>query len=1109
MVDQTCPRFGFLPLLKLWIQNQNSELTRLADWCQRGRRRPARVGAVIDNQLGVLGHSCGFHAWKKSRLSLSLSHLPSCQEATSDQLQLPQIHTGTEAVVPDKPERPSCRICSRHLHDLLPHRKAPRYAAPEGEKRSYEQDGCVACQDDRYQPKPNHSKTCLKCSVCNKNKGSEEVSPCTRKSNAVCKCLPGFVSRDSNNETCTCEKGYEMEAKEKSCVPCKDGFYSTDGEKCIKWTECGTKQVRVEGSREADVVCGDDPSAPKSSPGTPVPGFSGQSHSTYISAVSASTTPARSATTPRAGAASDFKLGKSSPFLPPASAPALRPPTLTSAVSLPPTTGLMLAFFISSLVLLVIVITTSCKLVIWPCIKKKKKLFINPDGSCRRPVEESGDSSRSSLVPETASSVACAPQAHVKVQNQQLFACVPVRVPFLNSALLVLDRHYREPSQAHASAKESAPSTGVPETASSVACAPQAHVKVQNQQLFACVPVRVPFLNSALLVLDRHYREPSQAHASAKESAPSTGVAQLKRRDEALRSRLPAVPRARHARSAQPRRGIDHNPFGRGRQLTGGSDRHNLRACCSLGVGTEVRDTLPPNPTEQIVSLPPIPRVWNVGEGERKCNTTEWELKHERGGPAQEQLRERPATVPVCRSISLSALLPGQLQGFPGCRRFALEQSVLSCSRKWLGAERPACCPPGGEILRGHCATEQLRKKKTRVNSFIRKTPKHDVTVETTFKESHSGRGCFSAAQMALTLRLSAAACLLLLALQLPLSVELRCSLERQYTHRDRCCDMCPPGHYLKKECSKSEETVCNPCEQGKYSYTWDINKECLSCRVCSQGKCLPWLVSPVEVVVRQCNSTADAVCGCREGYSCTSETCEQCVRTKRCGRGQELRTHGSFEFRYECENCTSGTYSDTEGGPCKPWTECHSIGLQTVSPGNHTHNVKCTSQVVASFPQLLTVLVIVCALFGLIFTVIFTNVCIWRAKFRRQKSLIRSTVTHPLDLGTLLEEPSICPLSEEERGDWPVQENSAKPSLPGKPELERRSENLGGGKRGPVCWQPCPVSRVQSSASRTHQRGSGPVPPPGLVLITGLALTAPSNAVKDTAGETAETHPS
>ncbi|XP_015192376.1 tumor necrosis factor receptor superfamily member 4 isoform X2 [Lepisosteus oculatus] len=237
-----------------------------------------------------------------------------------------------------------------------------------GEKRSYEQDGCVPCQDDRYQPKPNHSKTCLKCSVCNKNKGSEEVSPCTRTRNAICKCLPGFASRDSNNETCTCQKGYEMDAKEKSCVPCKDGFYSTDGEKCIKWTECGTKQVRVEGSREADVVCGDDPSAPKSSPGTPVPGLSGQSHSTDISTVGASSAPGRSATTPRAGAASDFKL------------------------------GLMLAFFISSLVLLVIVITTSCKLVIWPCIKKKKKLFINPDGSCRRPVEESGDSSRSSLV---------------------------------------------------------------------------------------------------------------------------------------------------------------------------------------------------------------------------------------------------------------------------------------------------------------------------------------------------------------------------------------------------------------------------------------------------------------------------------------------------------------------------------------------------------------------------------------------------------------------------------------------------------------------------------------------------------------------------------------
>ncbi|XP_066546807.1 tumor necrosis factor receptor superfamily member 4 [Amia ocellicauda] len=240
---------------------------------------------------------------------------------------------------------------------------ASRTCSP-GYRKVYTKDNCEKCPKGQYQPNHTTSYNCITCSVCNIKSGSREVSQCTDKADAKCECHEGFVSDDPMKETCKCEAGHVLNKEGNTCKRCPDGHFTSAGE-CVKWTNCGERGVKTPGSGTADAICHDDwvqpPSSstaslspPRNSTSMPAPGPTSAT----------STTPARAHSTEAPAA---YKL------------------------------DMTVALFVGCIVLLIIMMASSCKLFIWPCLRKRTSIG-KKDNKCSRPVEESGDSSRSSLV---------------------------------------------------------------------------------------------------------------------------------------------------------------------------------------------------------------------------------------------------------------------------------------------------------------------------------------------------------------------------------------------------------------------------------------------------------------------------------------------------------------------------------------------------------------------------------------------------------------------------------------------------------------------------------------------------------------------------------------
>ncbi|XP_071751376.2 tumor necrosis factor receptor superfamily member 18 [Centroberyx gerrardi] len=153
---------------------------------------------------------------------------------------------------------------------------------------------------------------------------------------------------------------------------------------------------------------------------------------------------------------------------------------------------------------------------------------------------------------------------------------------------------------------------------------------------------------------------------------------------------------------------------------------------------------------------------------------------------------------------------------------------------------------------------------------------------------------------------------------------------ENQQTEiKGRCCELCPPGEYVKDYCSQDHSTVCSPCEEGHYSAQYDAWQNCEECHTCQHE------------YVRKCTSTTNAECSCRPGFLCSNHVCSQCEK-KTCKKGEELKRTGLKDYSYKCEPCPDNTYSDSNEGHCKPFTQCSANGFTSFFPGNKTHNSVC-----------------------------------------------------------------------------------------------------------------------------------------------------------------------
>ncbi|KAM7006454.1 tumor necrosis factor receptor superfamily member 18 [Tautogolabrus adspersus] len=158
---------------------------------------------------------------------------------------------------------------------------------------------------------------------------------------------------------------------------------------------------------------------------------------------------------------------------------------------------------------------------------------------------------------------------------------------------------------------------------------------------------------------------------------------------------------------------------------------------------------------------------------------------------------------------------------------------------------------------------------------------------------------------------------------------------ENQHKVGGRCCDLCPPGEFVKEHCSEHQQTVCSPCAKGYYSDQYHIFDTCEECQSCQE-------------YAQKCSPTTNAKCSCRPGFLCSNNVCSKCEEDK-CVMGEKpnrtVKAMGKrlVEYSYRCEpSCSDTEYFEVKEKICKPRTKCSLFGLSERFPGNITHNSVC-----------------------------------------------------------------------------------------------------------------------------------------------------------------------
>uniref|UniRef100_A0A3B4VFA9 Tumor necrosis factor receptor superfamily member 4-like n=1 Tax=Seriola dumerili TaxID=41447 RepID=A0A3B4VFA9_SERDU len=196
---------------------------------------------------------------------------------------------------------------------------------------------CKICPDGYYQPEENDSLSCRPCTIIT-----------NESTDTKCQCREGFVPWGSDSSTCKCDIGFGL--TNGKCSKCEVGFFSKSiNSPCQKWKECKSGE-KIPGTSSSDVICIEL----KSNPDITTPDIT---------------------------------------FLPSHS-----PHEETQAQNLhtTTTTTTSLAVLMFGIVGLLVLTAVTCKLHITPCVQRKPAVQTK-DSLCRRPIEEIGDGSQSSL----------------------------------------------------------------------------------------------------------------------------------------------------------------------------------------------------------------------------------------------------------------------------------------------------------------------------------------------------------------------------------------------------------------------------------------------------------------------------------------------------------------------------------------------------------------------------------------------------------------------------------------------------------------------------------------------------------------------------------------
>ncbi|XP_061905429.1 tumor necrosis factor receptor superfamily member 4 [Entelurus aequoreus] len=269
-------------------------------------------------------------------------------------------------------------LLSLTFHQLFGNLDAA-FSCPKGQRINVcnrNQKCCQACPDGYYQPEQNHSKQCKPCTRCNEASGSEVKEKCTKQIDTQCRCRRGFSPVELDSATCECALGFGL--KQGECSKCEHGFFSPrPNTPCSKWKECKSG-VNVNGSSTSDMLCNGEPKTPNTTMSvvTNVELHRPQSpnHIHHNHDITKATT--------------DHYVPSKGNMQP------TQPPNLTRY-------HVGISFLIIAIVGLLVLTVVTCKMHVKPCVRRQPT--VQPINSlCRRPVEESGDGSRSALkiIPE-------------------------------------------------------------------------------------------------------------------------------------------------------------------------------------------------------------------------------------------------------------------------------------------------------------------------------------------------------------------------------------------------------------------------------------------------------------------------------------------------------------------------------------------------------------------------------------------------------------------------------------------------------------------------------------------------------------------------------------
>uniref|UniRef100_A0A8C5L1B4 Tumor necrosis factor receptor superfamily member 5 n=1 Tax=Jaculus jaculus TaxID=51337 RepID=A0A8C5L1B4_JACJA len=159
---------------------------------------------------------------------------------------------------------------------------------------------------------------------------------------------------------------------------------------------------------------------------------------------------------------------------------------------------------------------------------------------------------------------------------------------------------------------------------------------------------------------------------------------------------------------------------------------------------------------------------------------------------------------------------------------------------------------------------------------------------------------------------------------------------ENQYLVNNQCCDKCPPGKKLVKDCTELTETQCTPCGKGEFLDTWNSLTRCHQHQYCEPHSGLQ--------VLKEGTSETDTTCTCQEGQHCTSNDCERCAPHTSCGPGFGVKQMATGSSDTVCELCPTGFFSNVSSAveKCRSWTSCEAKDLVVLQEGTNRTDVVC-----------------------------------------------------------------------------------------------------------------------------------------------------------------------